>query len=95
MHEVCEHDLTSVTPDTAILYYDDEELDAFAGIASDAYTPQQEETFRYVFETMWESDVEGWVHSLTLRGIALPDSLKDEVLLVISDHPSSLTTATP
>jgi hypothetical protein len=88
MHEVCEHDLELSTPDTEIVYYDDEELDAFAGIASDAYTPSQEETFRYIFETMWESDVEGWVHSLGLRGISLPDSLKDEVLMVMSD-PSS------
>ena len=54
-------------------YYDDEELDKYIGTAPDAYTPEQEDEFRDVFYTMQDTDVAGWVRSLQLRGIALPD----------------------
>ena len=43
-----------------------------------AYTPEQEDEFRDVFYTMQDTDVAGWVRSLQLRGIALPDNIKDE-----------------
>ena len=32
-----------------------------------------------------EEDVAGWVRSLQLRGITLPDNLKDEVFLVVGE----------
>ena len=51
----------------------------------DAYTPAQEDEFRDVFYTMQAEDVAGWVRSLQLRGIALPDGLKDEVFLVVGE----------
>ena len=35
---------------------------------------------------MREEDVAGWVRSLQLRGIALPDTLKDEVFLIIGER---------
>ena len=38
-----------------------------------------------VFYTMQAEDVAGWVRSLQLRGIALPDNLKDEVFLVVGE----------
>ena len=68
-----------------IEYYDDEELDQYIGTPGDAYTPEQEEEFRDVFYTMQAEDVAGWVRSLQLRGIALPDNLKDEVFLVVGE----------
>ena len=51
-----------------------------------SYTPAQVEEFREVFYTMQEADVPGWVRSLQLRGIALPDELRDEVLLVVGER---------
>lgn len=64
-------------------YYDDEELDAYAGRASDAYTDAEADCFREVLYTMRQDEVRGWNRSLVLRGINLPDQLKDEVMMLI------------
>lgn len=88
-HEVCERDSLLAAVSRQIEYYDDEELDRYIGVAPDAYTSPQEEEFREVFYTMREVDVAGWVHSLQLRGIALPDGLKDEVFLVVGERRQS------
>lgn len=82
-HEVCEKESLLAAVSRKIEYYDDEELDKYAGVAPDSYTPQQEDEFRDIFYTMQDEDVAGWVRSLQLRGIALPDNLKDEVFLVV------------
>ena len=66
-------------------YYDDEELDAYKGKSSDQYTDDEAEEFRNVFYTMQEEDVPGWVKSLQQRELEIPDSLKDEVLLVLRE----------
>ena len=76
-HEVCSK---------KIEYYDDEELDKYIGTAPDEYTPEQEDEFRDVFYTMQSEDVAGWVRSLQLRGIALPDNIKDEVFLIVGER---------
>ena len=88
-HEVCERDRLLAAVSRQIEYYDDEELDRYIGVAPDAYTSPQEEEFREVFYTMREVDVAGWVRSLQLRGIALPDGLKDEVFLVVGERRQS------
>jgi hypothetical protein len=69
-----------------IEYYDDEELDRFKGKDSDTYSEEDEEEFRNIFETMRPNDVPGWVRSLQLREITLPDGLKDEVFLVYNEQ---------
>ena len=71
-----------------IEYYDDEELDKYIGIAPEDYTLEQEDEFRDVFYTMQDTDVAGWVRSLQLRGIALPDNIKDEIFLIIGERRS-------
>lgn len=85
-HEVCERDSLLAAVSKKIEYYDDEELDRYIGVAPDAYTPEQEDEFRDVFYTMQDTDVAGWVRSLQLRGIALPDNIKDEVFLIIGER---------
>ena len=85
-HEVCERDSLLAAVSKKIEYYDDEELDKYIGTAPDAYTPEQEDEFRDVFYTMQDTDVAGWVRSLQLRGIALPDNIKDEVFLIIGER---------
>lgn len=85
-HEVCERDSLLAAVSKQIEYYDDEELDQYIGIAPDSYTPEQEEEFREVFYTMREVDVAGWVRSLQLRGVALPDNLKDEIFLIVGER---------
>ena len=84
-HLVCERD-SMLNPSTDIIYYDDEELDAFKGIASDAYSDEQVDQFADVFYTLKESDVVGWLKSLQLRGIELPDQLHDEALLIVREQ---------
>ena len=85
-HAVCEKESLLAAVSKTIEYYDDEELDEYAGIPSDKYTEEQIEKFRDVFYTMQETDVAGWNRSLQLRGINLPDELKDEVFLVVGER---------
>ena len=64
-------------------YFDDEELDRFAGRQSDDYTDEETEEFREVMLTMKQDEVREWNRSLILRGINIPDQLKDEVVMMI------------
>lgn len=86
MHITCEKDslLAAVSP--RIVYYDDEELDRFKNKSSDQYTSQQTDEFREVLYTLREEDVPGWLRSLQLRQIALPDELKSEAFLIVGEH---------
>ena len=72
-------------PRTEADYFADEELDAYRGRESHAYSPDEEEAFREVLYTMRPDEVPAWVRALQVRGIALPDALKDEVLMLIDE----------
>ncbi len=85
-HATCERDSLLAAVSKKIEYYDDEELDAFAGYAPEVYTEEETNLFREVLYTMRETDVAGWVRSLQLRHIELPDSLKDEVFLILGER---------
>ena len=85
-HEVCEKESLLAAASQKIEYYDDEELDRYIGTPSNGYTAEQEDEFRDIFYTMHEDDVAGWVRSLQLRGIALPDNIKDEVFLIVGER---------
>ena len=78
MHEVCEKESLLDGIDYEPEYYDDEELDAYRHRAADSYTPAEIEQFEEVLTTMRAEEVAGWVRSLRLRGVALPDALCDE-----------------
>lgn len=85
MHITCEKDsLAAMT--TEIVYYDDEELDAYRDTAADAYTDSQIEQFRDVLLTLLPEDIAGWARSLRLRGIELPECVKDELLMLVSEE---------
>ena len=85
-HQICEKDSLLAAVSRKIEYYDDEELDNYIGLAGDEYTAEQTDQFRDVFYTMQDTDVAGWVRSLQLRGICLPDDIKDEVFLIIGER---------
>lgn len=85
-HEICERDSLLAAVSKKVEYYDDEELDRYIGCTPDSYTPEQEDEFRDIFYTMQDTDVAGWVRSLQLRGIALPNNIKDEVFLIIGER---------
>ncbi|MDO4950015.1 MAG: phospholipase [Bacteroidales bacterium] len=86
-HEVCEREslLTAVSRGH-IEYYNDEELDRFRGRGSDSYSYAEVEEFRDVMQTCREEEVAGWSRSLQLRGIELPDELKDELFLIVGER---------
>lgn len=84
MHITCQKD-SLVKSSTEIVYYDDEELDRFAGIAPDGYTDEQTEEFRDVMLTLLPDDIAGWARSLELRGIALPEIVRQELLMLVEE----------
>lgn len=83
-HEVCEKD-SLLNTQNKFEYYDDEELDQFAGMKSEEYSETDIEEFCKVFYTMRETDVVGWLKSLQLRNIELPEQLRDEALLIVKE----------
>lgn len=85
-HEVCEKESLLAAISKKIEYYDDEELDRFRGKASDQYTEEEEEEFREILYTTKEEEVAGWSRSLQLRGIELPDGLKDELYMIVGER---------
>ncbi len=85
-HATCERDSLLAAVSKEIIYYDDEELDAFKGRESDEYTDEEAESFANVFYELKEVEVAGWVRSLQLRGVEIPDQIKDEVLLIVRER---------
>lgn len=84
-HETCERESLLAAVSREVEYFDDEELDAFQGRPSGDYRPHEVEQFEEVLTTMREDEVPAWVRSLQLRGISLPDELKDQVLLIVGE----------
>jgi hypothetical protein len=84
LHAVCEKELLG-GEEAQAEYYDDEELDAFRGRAADSYGDGEIEQFEDVLYTMRPGEVAGWTVSLRQRGIALPETLRDEVLMMVGD----------
>lgn len=85
-HEVCEKDSLLAAVSKKIEYYDDEELDRFRGRPSNGYNEEEVEEFREIMYTCKEDEVAGWSRSLQLRGIELPDELKDELFLIVGER---------
>lgn len=84
-NDKCEQECMMEAATKDIEYYDDEELDVFRGRESDSYTEQEVEQFSEVLYTMRPNEVKGWTRSLTLRGVNLPNQLKDEVFALTDD----------
>lgn len=85
-HETCERDSLLAAVSKQVDYYDDEELDRFRGIEADAYDDNAVEEFREILYTLKEIEVAGWIRSLQLRSINLPDALKDEAFLIVGER---------
>ncbi|MBE6341078.1 MAG: phospholipase [Bacteroidales bacterium] len=83
-HEVCEAE-TLLTLSDEIIYYDDEELDAYRGIAPDDYSSEQIEEFRDILLSLQPHEVAGWIKSLHLREVELPAAVRDEALMITED----------
>ena len=84
-HLVCERE-TLLQTNAKIEYYDDEELDALADTDPQAYTREQYQAIREVFDSLKEKDVPGWCRSIQLRNIQLPQDIREEALLIVRER---------
>lgn len=84
-HAVCEKD-SLLNKNIEIIYYDDEELDVLANQSPETFTVEEQKQLEDVFYTLKESDVAGWLKSLQLRNISLPENLREEALLIIRER---------
>ncbi|MDE6696831.1 MAG: phospholipase [Muribaculaceae bacterium] len=82
LHAICEKTGQINEPP---VYYDDEELDRFAGRQASDYTDEETEEFRDVLLTLLPDDAPGWAVSLEKRRINLPADLKPELELLLSE----------
>lgn len=85
---MCEQVCTMQAATKPVEYFDDEELDAYKGRMSDDYTEEEVAQFAEVLETLQQKDVRPWGRSLILRGINMPDLLKDEYIMLASSQQS-------
>ena len=84
-HLVCERE-SLLTTKPEIIYYDDEELDRLSGLDPQTYSEQDIRDLNEVFSTLQSEDVVGWLRSLQLRNITLPEELRDEALMIVSER---------
>ena len=83
-HEVCEAE-TLLTLSDEVIYYSDEELDAYRNRTNNDYTEAEIEEFREVLLTLQLHEVTGWLKSLQLRSINLPTAVREEALMIVED----------
>ena len=74
-----------------IIYFDDEELDVLTGKMPNSFSTEEMTMLENVFYTLKEQDVAGWLGSLQLRNIQLPNNLRDEALLIVSERRAKTT----
>ena len=53
---------------------------------TDQYSDSEIDEFNEVLTTLRSEEVAGWIRSLQLRGVALPDELKDDVILLVGER---------
>ena len=82
-NDKCEQECMMEAATKDIEYYDDEELDRFKGKESSEYTDDEAEEFSEVLYTMRPDEAKGWNRSLILRGINVPNQIKDELIAMI------------
>lgn len=84
-HEICEKDslISAFTPEPE--YFDDEELDRYKNRESSDYTTLEADEFREVFYSVLDEEKPRWIRSLQVRGIAIPNQMKDEILMIVND----------
>lgn len=69
-----------------VVYYDDEELDAYRGRGAADYTPAEVDQFRDVLYTLLPADLMGWQRSLKRRGIVMPQPIHDEFIMLYNER---------
>lgn len=80
----CEQECMLEAATRAPEYFDDEHLDRFRDRPSDQYYEAEISEFADVLYTLRPEDVKPWSRSLVLRGINIPNALKDELIALMS-----------
>ncbi len=84
-HAVCERDsLLSTIED--VVYFEDEELDVLRKRPYDDFSSAEVRMLEEVFYSLREQDVAGWIRSIQLREIDLPDYIKEDALLIVRER---------
>ncbi|WP_372776672.1 hypothetical protein [Mangrovibacterium sp.] len=83
-HEICEFDAMRMNPDE-IMYFEDEDLDRYKGVAAERYNDNQIEEFRDVLYTLKGDEIRMWLLSIERRQLQLPAILRQEALMLIAD----------
>lgn len=83
INDDCEQTCMMKAATKEVEYYDDEELDRFKGKESGEYTDDEAEEFSEVLYTMRPDEAKGWNRSLILRGINVPNQIKDDLITMI------------
>ncbi|PDP73218.1 phospholipase [Porphyromonas gingivalis] len=86
MHITCEKDSLLTAVSKSIVYYDDEELDRYAGVLPEEYNTEAVEEFEEILSTLQEEEVPSWIRSLQMRQIQMPISIKEQALFIVSEH---------
>ena len=92
-HLTCEKDSLLAAVSKDIEYFEDEELDAYRGVAPEGYTDEQIEQFRDVLYTLRPEELAAWGRSIQLRGINLPTAVKDELIMLAAEARGTLHAA--
>lgn len=69
-----------------VVYYEDEELDAFVGRSADDYTPDEVEQWRDVLYTLQPGDLIGWGQSVKKRALVMPTAIHDEFVMLATER---------
>nr|WP_320120097.1 hypothetical protein [uncultured Marinifilum sp.] len=81
-HEICETDLLNKLSEE-IIYYEDEDLDAYKNFEENDYNDEQIDEFREVLYSLKEKEIDGWIKSLDLRKIEMPSVIKSELVFML------------
>lgn len=84
-HEVCEAE-SLMNHTNKPVYFEDEDLDQYAGKNMADYTNTEVSEFEDVLYTLKDGDVSAWLKSLQIRNIELPVPVRDAALLIISER---------
>lgn len=79
-HDVCPSEMMLKHINEPIVYYDDEELDAFKGRGANDYTDDELEQWRDVLYTLRHDELLSWECSIKKRGLQLPSVIKEEFM---------------
>ncbi len=89
-HEVCEKESLLVGVSDKVVYYEDEELDAYKGKKADEYSDKEIDQFRDILYTLKPEEIAGWARSIQLREIELPGAVHDELIMLAAEARESM-----